>query len=107
QSAASRTRSSRGTQRRRRARQAVRSRAPRRPGPRRAGVDRVSDDTMRAAIAAVWERSRDTILARVEVLESAARAALAGTLSEDNRRGAEREAHKLAGAVGSFGFWDA
>lgn len=62
---------------------------------------------MRAAIAAVWERSRDTILTRVEVLESAARAALAGTLSDDNRRGAEREAHKLAGAVGSFGFWDA
>lgn len=55
----------------------------------------------------VWRRSRETILNRVSVVEDAARAIIAGTISADERRQAEREAHKLAGTVGTFGFWDA
>lgn len=59
---------------------------------------------MRAARAAMWERSRETILDRVTTLEQAVRALLGGGLSEDARRDAERDAHKLAGAAGTFGF---
>ncbi len=67
----------------------------------------MSDESLRAAVSAIWERAREAVLERVGTLDVAARAALAGTLSTELRRTAEREAHKLAGAVGSFGFWEA
>jgi diguanylate cyclase (GGDEF)-like protein len=60
-----------------------------------------------AAVAALWDKFRDTIFARVDAVEEAALALLEGKLDEEMRRGAEREAHKLAGAAGSFGFAEA
>ncbi len=60
-----------------------------------------------AAVAALWDKFRDTIFARVDAVEEAALALLEGKLDDETRRGAEREAHKLAGAAGSFGFADA
>ncbi|MET0396845.1 MAG: response regulator [Longimicrobiaceae bacterium] len=60
-----------------------------------------------AAVAALWDKFRDTIFARVDAVENAALALLEGKLDDETRRGAEREAHKLAGAAGSFGFADA
>lgn len=57
-----------------------------------------------AAVAAAWERFRGTILARVDAVEGAAIAVLEGALDAERRRNAEREAHKLAGSVGTFGF---
>lgn len=65
------------------------------------------DDAIRSAMSAIWERSRDVIMGRVGVIEGAVLALLAGNLTPDSRRQAEREAHKLAGTVGTFGFWDA
>jgi len=59
---------------------------------------RVTQQSMQAAIAAMWERSRDTMLKRVDTIEQTARALLNNTFSDDARRDAEREAHKLAGA---------
>lgn len=56
------------------------------------------------AVAAVWLKYRDQVLARVDVLEAAALGLLEGRLDRDARRAAEREAHKLAGSVGTFGF---
>jgi diguanylate cyclase (GGDEF)-like protein len=61
-------------------------------------------EVMAAAMAGVWERFRGTIFGRVQTLEAAALALLEGTLTEEERRKAEREAHKLAGSVGTFGF---
>ncbi|MHB9144751.1 MAG: response regulator [Symbiobacteriia bacterium] len=57
-----------------------------------------------AAVAGVWERFKDPILARVTVLERATTALLANALDDDLRQQAGREAHKLAGSVGTFGF---
>lgn len=57
-----------------------------------------------SAVAGVWARYRDQVLARVDVLESAALGLLEGRLGREERREAEREAHKLAGSVGTFGF---
>ncbi|HEX2207241.1 MAG TPA: response regulator, partial [Longimicrobium sp.] len=57
-----------------------------------------------AAVAAVWLKYRGQVLRRVDVLEAAALALLEGKLDRDGRREAEREAHKLAGSVGTFGF---
>jgi diguanylate cyclase (GGDEF)-like protein len=60
-----------------------------------------------SALAAIWERFRGTTLARVEVVEAAVVAVLEGELTPEARREAEREAHKLAGGVGTFGFAEA
>jgi diguanylate cyclase (GGDEF)-like protein len=57
-----------------------------------------------AAVTAVWLKYRDQVMARVDVLESAALGLMEGRLDRDGRRAAEREAHKLAGSVGTFGF---
>jgi len=62
------------------------------------------DDAIKLAMRGIWERSRDVIMGRVVVLEAAVLALLAGNLTADSRRQAEREAHKLAGTVGTFGF---
>ncbi|HEU0014887.1 MAG TPA: response regulator [Longimicrobium sp.] len=56
------------------------------------------------AVAGVWARFREPVLARVDRLEQAALALLERRLDDDARRAAEREAHKLAGSVGTFGF---
>lgn len=67
-----------------------------------------ADPAARASIACavgeIWLRSRARTLARVDALEVASIAVLQGTLTEDQRRTAEREAHRLAGTVGTFGF---
>lgn len=56
------------------------------------------------AVAKAWERFRNVILARVDTLAAAAAALAEGTLDGEGRRHAEREAHKLAGSAGTFGF---
>jgi len=56
------------------------------------------------AVAKIWDRFKEATLNRVVALEQAVMALLEGTLSDEWRRQAEREAHKLAGSVGTFGF---
>ena len=55
------------------------------------------------AIQAIWERSREEIVRRVETLEEAVGAMLDRRLDENLRARAERDAHKLAGSLGMFG----
>ncbi|HEY5864706.1 MAG TPA: response regulator [Candidatus Tectomicrobia bacterium] len=57
-----------------------------------------------AALTDLWERFKDAISGQVEVLEQAAMALVEGRLDTDLRRQAEREAHKLAGSLGTLGF---
>jgi DNA-binding response OmpR family regulator len=59
---------------------------------------------MRAALAAVWAEHRDGVVGRLAVLEEAVAALLAGTLDGELRDAARRQAHQLAGTVGTFGF---
>jgi HPt (histidine-containing phosphotransfer) domain-containing protein len=56
-----------------------------------------------AAIAAMWESRRHRFAARVAVIEAALAPAAAAPAAEAERAAAEREAHKLAGALGTFG----
>ena len=56
------------------------------------------------ALSALWTKFRETNLDRVARIGEVASALADGTLEEPKRRAAEREAHKLVGAVGSFGF---
>lgn len=57
-----------------------------------------------SAILALWERFRPLNEGRLRAIQSAARAARDGSLNGPTRRTAEDEAHKLAGAAGSYGF---
>ena len=74
----------------------------------RTSSDREQGDArMRGAVAALWEKFRGTTMERVAVVERAVVARLHGELEEEQRRAAEREAHKLAGSVGTFGYREA
>lgn len=57
-----------------------------------------------AAIAGVWNRFKGKIGEQVEVLAQAAAALSEGKLTTELHAQAEREAHTLAGSLGTFGF---
>ncbi len=54
-------------------------------------------------LRAIFEKNRDEFQARLETLEEAVAAILAGSLDEALRASAESDAHKLVGALGTFG----
>jgi len=56
-----------------------------------------------AALAGLWERFKETFDQQVAVLESATMDALSDELDPEARERALREAHKLAGSLGTFG----
>lgn len=55
-------------------------------------------------IRAIWNNNRDDVMHRVASLEDAVASLIEGSLSPDTRLAAERDAHRLAGAAGTFGF---
>ncbi len=57
-----------------------------------------------AAIAGVWNRFKDKIAQQVEVIAQAAAALSEGKLTAEQHAQAEREAHTLAGSLGTFGY---
>jgi HPt (histidine-containing phosphotransfer) domain-containing protein len=59
---------------------------------------------LREGIAAIWKKAQPHVRAQIERLEAAATRLASGELSGEERRAAERDAHQLAGAAGSFGF---
>ena len=56
------------------------------------------------ALAALWEKFKPSILERLDRLDETSAALASGSLDEERRRAAERDVHKLAGSLGSFGF---
>jgi HPt (histidine-containing phosphotransfer) domain-containing protein len=56
-----------------------------------------------AALDRIWQRHLPEIEERLAVIESAAAATAAGTLTAEQRHAAQAAAHKLAGVLGSFG----
>jgi hypothetical protein len=65
-----------------------------------------SDADLAAAIAALWNDAQPRALVRVAVLEAAVAALAGGALDEGAATEATGEAHKLAGALGTFGMPD-
>lgn len=57
----------------------------------------------RAAVAKIWERARGKILQRIQILEQVSEALATGSPSQEKWQEARQEAHKLAGALGTFG----
>ena len=54
-------------------------------------------------LAGIWERSKTTVVQRVEILREARTAGGKGKLDEPARLRAVDAAHKLAGVLGTFG----
>lgn len=61
-------------------------------------------DELRTTIAEVWARHRDEARRSLALVRSALEQALAGTLDDGTRQEARAEAHKLAGALGVYGY---
>ena len=64
--------------------------------------DRIA--SLQSAVGGLWEKFKDKIVNRLQALDKASAALLAGELSEELKQEAIREAHKLAGSLGTFGF---
>jgi diguanylate cyclase (GGDEF)-like protein len=60
-----------------------------------------------AAVRELWDEARPAALQRVDAIENALSALMAGGLGDDERDNARREAHRLAGSLGTFGLRDA
>ncbi|MFB2921400.1 response regulator [Aerosakkonema funiforme] len=70
-----------------------------------ASIDKLARiESLQSAVGGLWEKFKDKIINRIAVLEQASEALLAGTLNDRLREQAIREAHKLAGSLGTFGF---
>ena len=61
-------------------------------------------DRILAATQALWENARPRIDEQVTAIEKGVMALLEGRLDEETRALAQREAHKVAGSAGTFGF---
>lgn len=66
-------------------------------------ADAAGRERVAGALGELWPRARSAMLDRVAVLEQAARAASGGRLVGALRQRAADEAHRLAGALGTFG----
>jgi HPt (histidine-containing phosphotransfer) domain-containing protein len=64
-------------------------------------------ERLRAGMIAIWVKGLPHVRAQLEALELLSAAVTAGNADEEMRRAGEREAHRLAGSVGSFGFQEA
>ena len=60
-------------------------------------------DPLAAAVSKIWDRHLKQNEERIAALEDAVMAMLEGSLTTELRTQAEREAHKLAGSLGTFG----
>jgi HPt (histidine-containing phosphotransfer) domain-containing protein len=58
---------------------------------------------LQSLLAALWDRSRQTVTDRIETLQEAKSLAAASKLDEPARLRAVDSAHKLAGVLGTFG----
>lgn len=71
--------------------------------PTASAIGEVTRQQTLFAIAGVWHRFKDRVRQQVDVLEEATTALLHKTLSDELHHAAEREAHTLAGSLGTFG----
>lgn len=69
------------------------------PSPR----DESAAPAVSAALAALWQRAVPAFLDRVAAVERGVAALRRGELTPPLREEAEREAHRLSGALGTFG----
>ena len=64
----------------------------------------VDDEQVSFDLALLWERHRQTNLARISIVEESAAAVVRGSADDGVRADGVSAAHKLAGSLGTFGF---
>ncbi len=57
-------------------------------------------------IASLWRQNRERVLGDIQTLENTVTSWLSESLQPEERRAAERIAHKLAGGLGTYGFME-
>lgn len=62
------------------------------------------NDAIPLAVTRAWKQYQDTMQSRIDSLETAAVALSQGVLSQELHQNSRSNAHKLVGALGSFGF---
>jgi HPt (histidine-containing phosphotransfer) domain-containing protein len=65
-----------------------------------------NQEEMDRAIAAIWHKYRPLNQERIQALERVAAALLEGSTTPELLAQGEMEAHRIAGAAGSFGYQD-
>ncbi len=63
-----------------------------------------AQDKTAALLANLWLKNRPIVDERLALLDGAAAAAAAGSLADVQRKEAQSAAHKLAGALGMYGY---
>jgi HPt (histidine-containing phosphotransfer) domain-containing protein len=63
-----------------------------------------AEDKTAALLAQLWQKNRPIVEERLATLDRASAAAASGGLSDDLRSEAAQAAHKLAGALGMYGY---
>jgi HPt (histidine-containing phosphotransfer) domain-containing protein len=63
-----------------------------------------AEDKTAALLATLWLKNRPIVDERLALLDGAAAAAAAGSLADVQRIEAQSAAHKLAGALGMYGY---
>jgi len=66
-------------------------------------MEPAKEQSLSAALDALWTRFQPEMLERVSTLEEAAAAFMANQISPAQHEAAHADAHKLAGALGMFG----
>lgn len=66
-------------------------------------IQKYREDQTKQAVAEAWNKFKQPMLDRLSILEQAAVAIRAGSLTEELRILAQKEAHKLVGSLGMFG----
>lgn len=61
-------------------------------------------DKTQALLETLWRKNRPIIEERLAILDRAAAASSAGSIPDDLRKEANGTAHKLAGALGMYGY---
>ena len=66
----------------------------------------MATDALQQAVARIWLKHRELMFERLHTIEAAILAHAQGDLDPELRAAAHRDAHKLAGALGTFGLHD-
>lgn len=70
-------------------------------------TDQSATDRIRVDTAAIWRRALPRTTGQVVTIQNAVAALADGRLDEPNRADAQRQAHRIAGVAGTFGFDEA
>lgn len=67
-------------------------------------ISAIANDSLQISVRAIWEQFKPKNFRRLQVIDQFVNDLIAGICRDELRQEATREAHKLAGSLGTFGF---